>query len=163
MAELEEVLASLDALPKQVDGPGRGHKQCPSCKEYCGVRLQICDCGFNFADKPKKATPESEYPIEMIEFCKSFGVPANRVCWTPSGKFTTKLQSLDYNDIVVFCDDIVDEYYARRYYVLTPDAIKYLGRNHLDLEGDSLDWFKLCVDEWFSTLTSEMELEDEIA
>ena len=30
-------------------GPGRGHKQCPNCKEYVGVRAKECPyCNYDF-------------------------------------------------------------------------------------------------------------------
>jgi len=162
LTELLEFVKENNGV-KTVDGPGRGHKQCPECKAYVGVRSRICACGLNFSENPKKPSLESEYPVEMVAFCQSFGLPPNRVCFTPSGPFTTKLKSLDYNDVVLFCDDVVDEYYNSNHRVLTPGAIKYVGRNHLDLEGDSLDWFSLCVDEWFSTISCEIGADDEVA
>lgn len=49
---IDEVNKSKSIKPKSVQlssGPGKGKKQCISCKEYCGARCKICpSCEFNF-------------------------------------------------------------------------------------------------------------------
>lgn len=42
-------------IVKTFDEPGRGRKQCPSCKKYVGVQTGTCVCGHKFIKKPAQS------------------------------------------------------------------------------------------------------------
>ncbi len=47
--------------------PGRGRRQCPGCKQYVGVRVAKCDCGYEFVlapAKPREPKPAEVKPVE---------------------------------------------------------------------------------------------------
>lgn len=59
IGELIQVLTKMQGKGGKkkapTDGPGRGKKQCPVCKEYRGVRTRHCNCGHVFVKTPKAA------------------------------------------------------------------------------------------------------------
>lgn len=151
-------IADTFQLTKTYDGPGRGRKLCPACNTYIGVRNEQCNCGHIFVKGETKPTDIEDTPTRSVQmFAFRMGFSNGRICTTPADKFDTQLDSLSQNGVVKFCDDAIEEYEKKRQVLLSPDAIKYLGRYHLKLEGDELELFKMYVDEWFATLTYELE------
>lgn len=41
------------------EGAGKGKKQCPSCKNFVGVRTRVCECGHEFPAPASKGEPRS--------------------------------------------------------------------------------------------------------
>ncbi len=159
MTTLEEALALL--VPTYSEG-GRGRKECPACKKFVGARVHDCACGHNFVEgETKTNVAKQAEPIDrdISLFATNFGSEVRTICYTPSdcSRLKVKLTDLSANGIVLFCDSVIDEYLNRNGALLTPDAIKYLGRYYLELSQDDLAFFELGVDEWFSTLIAELE------
>lgn len=147
-----------ELLVKTYDKPGTGRKLCPSCKKYVGARNAFCACSHEFVKgETTKQHKQEDDPVsrELQMFAFRMGFSNGRICTTPADKFDTQLDSLSQNGVVKFCDDAIEEYEKKRQVLLSPDAIKYLGRYHLKLEGDDLDLFKMYVDEWFNQISCE--------
>lgn len=144
-------------IVKTYDKGGLGRKLCPSCKKYVGARISSCACSHEFVKgETHKLPPEEDQISKAIQmFAFRMGFSNGRICTAPAGAFTTQLKSLCQNDVVTFCDDVIEEYGEKRHVLLSPEAIKYLGRYHLKLVGDDLVLFNMYVDEWFSQISAE--------
>lgn len=144
------------ACVKTYEVGGRGRKICPNCKQYVGCKNQYCACSYEFVKGEPKIAQEDDPVSKSIQmFAFRMGFSNGRICTTPAGKFTTTLDSLCQNDVIKFCDDVIEEYGEKRHVLLSPEAIKYLGRYHLKLESDDLVLFNMYVDEWFNQISAE--------
>jgi hypothetical protein len=94
-----------------------------------------------------------------MRFAAAMGVQRGHICYTPSNidRLNTKLVELNQNGVIGYCDDVIDEYLNLTDNLLHVDGLKYLGRYHLNLTGDDLQFFDVCVNEWFSNLSVELE------
>lgn len=124
MSNLDELLnlfeAELDksdntSTIKELDGPGRGRKQCPNCKAYVGVRTQDCVCGHNFATNGSVASlakpvgqPELDEETKQYILGLSIGARKVMIVYTPAGACPIKLESVDYDSVKSFCEDVID-------------------------------------------------------
>lgn len=153
--ELLDVLA-----PKTYTEGGKGKKQCPACNMYVGARVLMCGCGHEFiiGENVAKANHMVEETPELKRYAASLGFYRGRLCHAPAGKINTQLKSLDYNGVVDFLDDVIDEYdKTSSGHCLSPDGLKYIGGMHLGLTGENLEFYKMCVDQWYKQLMDENE------
>jgi hypothetical protein len=143
--------------PKTYTEGGQGRKQCPSCKQFVGCRITECACKHEFVigeiHTEKKYEP---YDVATIRFAKRMGVQKGRIVYAPVGTFTSQLVELTQNGVTRFCDNAITEYLDRERRLLHVDALKYLGSNHLKLNGDDLIKYNQYVDEWFGNLSAEL-------
>jgi hypothetical protein len=111
----DEINVTDSAPAKEYDTPGRGRKQCPQCKVYVGVRTHDCSCGHSFAEKGSvasqaKLVAQPEMDEETKNYILGLNIGPKRVLivYTPAGVCPYKLDSVDYDSVKSFCEDVVD-------------------------------------------------------
>jgi len=139
-------------MKKHYDKPGRGRKQCSSCKKYVGVRTQLCDCGATFSTglktkvkkskvktRKKKKAPKKEILREEPEEEKwekprwIIYAPSGKPKVTLEGHTRTKVKDWLYktreiarNESMEFHSSAYKLYIPYFYSILTPEYNKCL-------------------------------------
>jgi hypothetical protein len=176
--EIVEVKARIKKIklaePQHVfDIPGKGRKQCKSCKKYVGLRSRICsNCSNPFPpigevkEKVKKndnveiikeKDPWDNVDHELIKkFALAVGFKKGDVVLTPSGDCPTQLTAIDELAVTRFCDEIVnagldiDKLY-------TPKAIKYWGHWAVDFKKVECRMFDEAFEKWLKDVMVNYE------
>lgn len=144
------------------DGPGRGRKQCPSCKSYVHVRTKVCDCGREFSRPSddlieEKCVQVSESPKPdldpfLISYIRGIGtVKKVTPIYALAGSPAITLVSSEKNDVFQYCDDVIN--YGLKYNkLLMPSVIKGWIRNTAGLDQKPVIKF---VEEWTKEIIDE--------
>jgi hypothetical protein len=132
-------MAFEDSKPLEVKEDNaslRGKKRCKSCNAIVGARTKVCSCGLDFSDVPstkvqkaiEKAAEDSELDDSVFDYIKGLGISGKRflTVYTPAGKCPVTLNGYTYEDIKMFCEEVVDFGIQQRPSKLyLPSAVKY--------------------------------------
>lgn len=111
---------------------GRGRKQCSNCKQFVGVRTQLCPCGQEFSKTDKNSTPktaidntDSETPATTTppKASGTRGRYTNRV-YTPAGACPVKLVGSDQQTVLNWANQ-VRAVFEKKDSFLRPEGLIY--------------------------------------
>lgn len=138
--------------------PSRGRKQCPNCQAYVGVRLQKCECGYEFkkgqsVSQVQTATEKNtqyEEPVSDEDRRYAMAVGLNNGCtiiYAGSGKCPAAFTTTDYKGIAQFCEDVVASGLKDKKLYM-PEAIKCWIRGFIDVDDEDYGYVCKLVDQW---------------
>lgn len=145
------------------DGPGRGRKQCPNCKQYVGARISMCKCAYKFTkgettklrEKPESILFENKDSTEPTvesrdhKLAQALGVP----CKTHTRAIGHPPEvSLDLDKVPSFCEQLVLYGYREFDTFYTPEALKHLVGHRYGFASEVYDEFCVKCDQWVEDL-----------
>jgi RNA polymerase subunit RPABC4/transcription elongation factor Spt4 len=111
---------------------GRGRKQCASCKQFVGVRTQLCPCGQEFSKTDKGSTSKTTIDNTDSETASTTTSPkasgtrgryTNRV-YTPAGPCPVKLVGSDQQTVLNWANQ-VRAAFEKKDSFLRPEGLVY--------------------------------------
>lgn len=164
MHSFERVNTQVEKKVNVFDLGGQGRKPC-KCGKYVGVRTRECpECGHKFekgAPKVKPPVQKTRDELEAEDFVKSLGGDGqlgSNVVLTPSGKCPVKLASAKDEDVVVWCDALMQHGRSENK-LYTPSALRYWVRDFFD--ANSVQNARVCmlINGWANDQNKETEKE----
>jgi hypothetical protein len=143
----EELLNDLDVEQSDVrsintfKSPGRGHKLCPKCNVYVGVRAKRCACAHEFKAGEKTQTntnKNSAYDEPLTDeekrYLTAIGLgKGGRVIHVGAGESPAQLMGITQEHINDFCETVIS-YGLTQDKLYMPRAIKNWARSMLSLD-----------------------------
>lgn len=146
----------------------RGKKECPKCKQLCGVRSFTCpNCQNPFEAKTKETKETKEETVATVapsisEKQKQMIRSGQVTISTPAGKPPCKLASSSEEDVKSWIEKTIeaglqnDQFYVE-------SAIKYYVRSFFDMNDQKEEYEKVCsfVGDYFEQQQEEEINDDE--
>ena len=160
---------------KTFDGPGRGRRQCTSCKKYVGARSIDCPiCGVEITKVEKSS--ENVVDKEVIQLHNSSGVlrvseeikfliaiglkQGAKMIYAPVGSCPFKLDSSDKESVYQWSDKVLKSGTMQGVAYL-PQAIKYWLRFQFPIGTKEYETSSRYIDEWANELQDGCEVSED--
>lgn len=141
-AGAEKPAESVAPVVKELDGPGRGRKQCQECKKHVGVKCRLCVCGAEFtrSERPtvepaaRPAPARIEQPVNRpisanddrptIHDIRTFGY---RKIYTPAGECPVKLTGYTPERVLPWMEAVI-KYWEDKKQIIGYEGLAYYAR-----------------------------------
>lgn len=139
--KLFDTATTTPAPAKNFSGSGRGRKQCPSCKQYVGVRTKQCACKHSFERKKGRRVEVEGKPANKKSKTKdalSTSLPSRERLATviaPAGKCPFVLAGTSYEEVMGWAQAVRGRGFDKSEYY-TVSALKYYARYFFDIFSD---------------------------